>query len=288
MQWSKPPRSNESRPPSPTGRLKRSSSPRNWECYARKTTAGLRSAFDLWAAEPLGLDGARHTLEMNAEAIIASDEGETARIATEMSDASDIAARYRFFHWPLEFPSVFHRERRGFDVVMGNPPWNKVKFEMPSFLALHDPGIRGLRSGLERDERAKRLFEQRPELRQEVEDTRRQIEEQRKFFRSENGYTIQGSGDTDLYKLFCERYASIARNRGFIGVVLPRVAFLNDGSRGFRRWFFKECRPSRIDALLNSGRWAFDMEGRYTVALTATQVGVPVDGFLTINRPSAQ
>ena len=252
----------------------------------REATGGLRAAFDLWAAEPLGLNGARYFLETNAEAIIASDEGGAKRMATELSDASDIAARYRFFHWPLEFPSVFHRERRGFDVVVGNPPWNKVKFEMPSFLALHDPGIRGLRSGIERDERANRLFEQRPELRQEIEDTRQQIEEQREFFRPENGYTIQGSGDTDLYKLFCERYASIARKRGFIGVVLPRVAFLNDGSRGFRRWFFKGCRPSRIDALLNSGRWAFDMEGRYTVALTAAQVGVPVDGTLTITGPA--
>ena len=252
----------------------------------REATGGLRTAFDLWAAEPLGLNGARYILETNAEAIIARDEVETKGMATELSDASGIAARYRFFHWPLEFPSVFHRERRGFDVVVGNPPWNKVKFEMPSFLALHDPGIRGLRSGIERDERANRLFEQRPELRREIKDTRQQIEEQREFFRPENGYTIQGSGDTDLYKLFCERYASIARKRGFIGVVLPRVAFLNDGSRGFRRWFFKGCRPSRIDTLLNSGRWAFDMEGRYTVALTAAQVGVPVDGSLTVTGPA--
>ena len=198
-----------------------------------------------------------------------------ADVAKSIAAAARIASDYRFFHWPLEFPHVFHRERPGFDVVVGNPPWNKVKFEMPSFLALHDPGIRGLRSGLDRDERAARLFLQRPELRQEVEDTKGLIEEQRKFFRPENGYTTQGSGDTDLYKLFCERYVSIARTRGFIGVVLPRVAFLNDGSRGFRRWFFKECRPSRVDALLNNGRWAFDMEPRYTVALTAAQVGSP-------------
>ena len=259
---------------------------RSEELGARReeATAGLRAAFDLWTAEPLGLGGARHTLELHADAIV-ERRGPT-EVRQVIADATGIAEPYRFFHWPLEFPSVFHRERPGFDVVVGNPPWNKVKFEMPSFLALHDPGIRGLRSGLERDERANRLFEQRPELRQEIKDTRQQIEEQREFFRPENGYTIQGSGDTDLYKLFCERYASIARKRGFIGVVLPRVAFLNDGSRGFRRWFFKECRPSRIDALLNSGRWAFDMEGRYTVALTAAQVGIPVDGSLTITGPA--
>ena len=249
-------------------------------------TAGLRSAFDLWTAEPLGLDGARHTLETNAEAIITEDEGKAGGVQGKIEGASLIAGQYGFFHWPLEFPNVYRPERRGFDVVVGNPPWNKVKFEMPSFLALHDPGIRGLRSGLERDERAERLFRQRPELRREIEEVKQQIEEQRKFFRPENGYTIQGSGDTDLYKLFCERYASITRRQGYIGVVLPRVAFLNDGSRGFRRWFFRACRPSRIDALLNNRRWAFDIHPQYSIALVTAQVGASVSGSVTVTGPA--
>lgn len=263
-----------------------------------KETGGLRAAFDLWAAEPLGLMvdnmygksngteqvGARHVLENNADAIV--ERREPPAVTEIVSNASAMASGHRFFHWPLEFPHVFHRERPGFDVVVGNPPWNKVKFEMPSFLALHDPGIRGLRSSLDRDERAKRLFQQRPELLEEIEETKRQIEEQREFFRPENGYTIQGSGDTDLYKLFCERYASIARKQGFIGVVLPRVAFLNDGSRGFRRWFFKECRPNRIDAVLNNRQWAFDIHPQYAIALVTAQVGVPVDGVVTTAGPA--
>ena len=251
-----------------------------------EATAGLRAAFDLWAAEPLGLGGARHALEINAEAIVEGDGAVPADVAKSIAAAKRTASDYSFFHWPLEFPNVFHRARPGFDVVVGNPPWNKVKFEMPSFLALHDPGILSLSSGLDRDERAERLFRQRPELRQEAEEARHLVKEQRKFFRPENGYAIQGSGDTDLYKLFCERYVSIARNQGFMGVVLPRVAFLNDGSRGFRRWFFKECRPNRIDALLNNRHWAFDMEQRYTIALTTAQVGVPADGSLTVTGPS--
>ncbi len=251
-----------------------------------EATAGLRAAFDLWTAEPLGLDDARRILESRAASIVEARVRRPAEVRQAIADAAGMAAQYRFFHWPLEFPNVFHRERAGFDVVVGNPPWNKVKFEMPNFLALHDPGIRGIRTGLERDQRAERLFQERPELRQEIQGIQRQIEERRQFFRPANGYSIQGSGDTDLYKLFCERYASIARDKGFMGVVLPRVAFLNDGSRGFRRWFFKECRPSRIDSILNSGRWAFDMEGRYTIALTSAQVGVPVDGQITTTGPA--
>ena len=248
-------------------------------------TAGLRSAFDLWTAEPLGLDGARHTLETNADNII---EGQAnANIQDALTDATAIAGQYGFFHWPLEFPNVFHRERPGFDVVVGNPPWNKVKFEMQSFLALHDPGIRGVRSSVERDKRANRLFQQRPELKLEIDDIKHQVEVQRDFYCPANGYAIQGRGDTDLYKLFSERFAAIAREQGYMGVVLPRVAFLNDGSRGFRRWIFKECRPNRIDILWNNRRWAFDMEPRYSIALTAAQLGMPPDNLIEVTGPAS-
>ena len=253
----------------------------------REATTGLRHAFNLWAAEPLGLAGARHALETHAGPIVASDSAQTAKIETEISAASHIAERFRLFHWPLEFPNIFHRERPGFDVVVGNPPWDKIKFELFNFLALHDPGIHGVRSALERDQRAERLFRQRPQLRQEIERRRQQIQVQREFFRTENGYTIQGSGDTDLYKLFCERYASISRRNGFMGVVLPRVAFLNAGSRGFRRWFFRECRPSRMDAIVNTRRWAFDIHPQNpTIALVTAQVGVENTGSIVATGPS--
>jgi len=44
--------------------------------------------------------------------------------------AQEIAQEKRFYHWELEFPEVFMNNRtqflgntRGFDVVLGNPPW---------------------------------------------------------------------------------------------------------------------------------------------------------------------
>ena len=249
----------------------------------RESTTGLRAAFDLWSAQPLGLAKGRNLLTLHAENIIAGDH---TKVEAEIAQAEAIAAQYNFFHWPLEFPTVFHAQRPGFNVVVGNPPWNKIKFEMPNFLSLHDPGIRGLPSATARDQRAALLFERNPDLLDEIEETKLQIENQRQFFRPENGYTGQASGDTDLYQLFCERYASIAADKGYIGVVLPRVAFLNDGSREFRRWFFKHTKPNRIDTILNSARWAFNMEPRYTVALTASQIGVPPQGSVTVTGPA--
>ena len=50
------------------------------------------------------------------------------------------AAEYAFFHWPLEFPAVF--ERGGFDVVLGNPPWERIKLQEQEFFAERKPGHR--------------------------------------------------------------------------------------------------------------------------------------------------
>src|SRR6185369_12280040 len=44
------------------------------------------------------------------------------------NDFIETRARERFFHWELEFPEVFFdKERPGFDVVLGNPPWDKIR-----------------------------------------------------------------------------------------------------------------------------------------------------------------
>ena len=251
-------------------------------------TAGMRTAFDLWASEPLGLNGARHALETNAEAIVANDEGETARIATELLDASDIAERYRFFHWPLEFPSVFHRERPGFDVVVGNPPWNEITVEELRFYLLRDPGLRGIRTLTDRRERIAALDELNPDWRGEFEAQQEQLATVRAFFTERGGYQLQGVGDKDLYQLFCERYSHLVRQDGRLGVVLPRTAFLALGANGFREWLFTHNSLRRLDLLLNNRSWAFTIHPQYTIALLTGQRTAPTEqATFQLTGPSA-
>ena len=230
-----------------------------------EATEGLRNAFNLWAAEPLGLEGARHSLENYAAAIVGRKE--PGEITLAIDSAKGIASRYRFFHWPLEFPGVFHRERPGFDVVVGNPPWNEITIEELAFYALRDPGLRGMPNLADRKRRIAELDKQHPEWREEFETQQDQLAILRKFFSTAGGYQLQGVGDKDLYQLFCERYTHLVRQSGRLGVVLPRTAFLAEGVRGFRKWLFDQTTVTTVDFLLNAKRWAFDMEPRYTVAL---------------------
>ena len=253
----------------------------------RDATSGLRSAFNLWTAEPLGLAGARHKLETSAAAIV-GDRELPADVVVALSEASDMAQRLRFFHWPLEFPHVFHREQQGFDVVIGNPPWDEVTIEELAFYALRDPGLRSVSLDRDRRKRIAELDALHHDWREEFEALKQRLATVRRFFSADGGYQLQGAGDTDLYQLFCERYTHLVRSDGRLGVVLPRSAFMTKGAERFRRWLFGQTTVSKVDYLLNSGQWAFSMEPRYTIALLAMQRLQPAgDSAFRATGPSA-
>ncbi|MDO4231341.1 MAG: class I SAM-dependent DNA methyltransferase [Lautropia sp.] len=52
--------------------------------------------------------------------------------------AQEVAKALRFLHWPLEFADIF-RDKGGFDVVLGNPPWIKVEWNEQALLSDFDP-----------------------------------------------------------------------------------------------------------------------------------------------------
>ena len=192
-----------------------------------------------------------------------------------INDATNIANRFRFFHWPLEFPSVFHRERPGFDVVVGNPPWNELRMEELAFYALRDPGLRGLTNPIDRNKRIAQLDRQNPDWRDELESEQDRLSTMRDFFSQDGGYYLQGVSDKDLYQLFCERYSHLVRQNGHIGVVLPRLAFLALGAKGFRQWLFANNSLRRLDLILNKRQWAFTIHASYTIALLTGQRTLP-------------
>ena len=179
-------------------------------------------------------------------------------------------------HFPVVFPEVFLRERAGFDVILGNPPWEKARVEEHGFWARFVPGLRGLNQR-EREADIPGLRESRPDLVKELEVEVAAASALRRAL-SRGPFPGMGTGDPDLYKAFCWRFWFLVAERGGrIGVVLPRSVLAAKGSEEFRWRVFGEARLTDATTLLNSGRWAFDMEPRYTVALVAIERGVDAD-----------
>ena len=234
-----------------------------------RATEGVRRLYDAWTAGPLGVPKARQLVETAPLELISG----AVQLPVAASEVSD---QLRVLHWPLAFPEVFAGDRPGFDVVIGNPPWEEVTVEELAFYARYSPRLRGL-AAVDRVLALSRVKAERPGLAGELVVEQRRTALLRQFLGPAGGYE-RSVGDPDLYKFFCQRYRALLANGGRLGVVLPRSTFLTAGSRGFRRWLFGSNRVERIDFLLNSRLWMFETHGQYTVALLAAAAAMPDEG----------
>jgi hypothetical protein len=187
--------------------------------------------------------------------------------------AQQVLGKLRPVHFPVAFPEVFLRERAGFDVILGNPPWQEATVEEHAFWARYEPGLRGL-SQREQEKLKDKLRSTRPDLVALLQAELAEAEDIRKALVA-GPYPGMGTGDPDLYKAFCWRFWQLThRNGGRIGVVLPRTAWSAKGSELFRRKVFSEAESVVITALVNNRLWVFD-DGhpQWTYALTTITLG---------------
>lgn len=191
------------------------------------------------------------------------------------------------FHFPIAFPEVFLRERPGFDVILGNPPWQEVTIEEPGFWTRHFPGLKGV-SEAERKKRIPTLRRDRPDLQAAYEAERSEVERERAVLGA-GFYPGMGTGDPDLYKAFAWRFWQLAASDGGrIGVVLPRNALSALGSQDLRKELFQCSLEVSIATLINRGQWVFpQVHPQFTFALVGIARGEPDGETIALRGPYA-
>jgi hypothetical protein len=173
-------------------------------------------------------------------------------------------------HMPFLFPEVFLRERGGFDVLIGNPPWEKLKVEEHQWWGLRFPGLRSLPMA-GRTARILELRRERPDLDREYEADVRLGQELRDVILA-GPFPGIGAGHIDLYKAFAWRNWQLARRDGAVGVVLPRTALTGAGTEMWRREVLEHGSFSDVVVTINTGNWVFEnVDGRYSAALVAVR-----------------
>jgi hypothetical protein len=182
---------------------------------AAKATQGLALLCDLWTARSFGVAEASQQL-LYAERVV-QDGWPGNLIEQRIADqVAQLRELHRFFHWPVAFPGVMSRgERSGFDVIIGNPPWEELTIERLAFYALFRPGIRAMPDG-PRERAISSLLGQRPELEVRLRQEQDRANAERSFFTSTPDYPSM-PGDPDLYKFFCARYSTLLRPDGSLG-----------------------------------------------------------------------
>ena len=189
-----------------------------------------------------------------------------AQTAKGFNQAKQLAEELNAVHFPVAFPEVFMSDRPGFDCIIGNPPWEEIKFEARDFWTLRILGLRSLNQAKQKEAIAD-ISKSRPDLVAELQLTKARIGNYSVAL--ESGPYDTSTGDTDLYKIFAWRFWYLLADDGYIGVVLPRSALSAKGMTRWRQEIIENGTIPDATLLLNRSNWAFDdMEARYTISLT--------------------
>ena len=169
--------------------------------------------------------------------------GESLTEAT-MATLHELAAEYRFFHWHLEFPHLFRSGgpadglgwRGGFDVVLGNPPWERVKLQEQEFFAVRDPHIAAAPNAAARKRLIQALETSNPSLYGAYLGALRRAAGESHLLRVSGRYPLAGRGDINTYAVFAEGSRALMDEHGRMGMILP-TGIATDATT---QYFFKD------------------------------------------------
>ncbi|MDE0024500.1 MAG: hypothetical protein OXP69_08820 [Spirochaetaceae bacterium] len=250
---------------------------------ANAAVAGTAALFDLVAAGPISNDRRVVGFAFEDWERVAG----SAKTASAVAQAREDLAGLHVLHFPVAFPEVFLRERPGFDVIIGNPPWQEATLEEHAFWARHFPGLRSLPQRQQEAEKA-RLRKARRDLVRVYEGELDEMERVRKALVG-GSYPGMGTGDPDSYKAFCWRFWHLsAAEGGRIGVVLPRSALAAKGSQEFRAAIFDRSARVEVTMLVNNRQWVFpEVHPQYSIGLASIAHGAPDEESIRLRGPFA-
>lgn len=180
------------------------------------------------------------------------------------SEVKRIAEEQRFFHWCVEFPEVF-AANKGFDVMCGNPPWDKIKVEDKKWFESHNRAdIVNAGTASLRKEAIEALQTSDPTLYKEYTKALADAEALSRFARLAGRFDLTATGDIDLYPMFAELCLSFSKEAW--GLVLPTGIAMNDSNKAF---FSKLIDENRLISLYDfeNREKLFEIDSRFKFCL---------------------
>lgn len=197
-------------------------------------------------------------IEKNPHSVSPSIQDEVRRIATE----------YKFFHWHLAFPGVFRVPKRGespdnremgwsggFDVVLGNPPWEHTELKEREFFAEVPALSASSLTGAERKRRISDLKISDPALYVAFTQAKRTADGIAVFLCCSGLYPLCGRGRINTYAVFAELFSRLPMSQGAAGMIVPSGIATDDTTK----FYFQD--------IVESGRLVslYDFENRNAI-----------------------
>ena len=178
----------------------------------------------------------RHNLVGVAAAGRIGGRGEAIVAANELLErAAQLARREHFFHWQTAFPTVWKNGVGGFDAVIGNPPWDRIKLQQVEWFAERKPEIALQARAADRKQLIAREQARNTPLWRDYLVACDAAEASARVIRECGDYPLLSSGDINLYSLFVERAQELVRPGGIVGLITPSGIAADLGASAFFR-----------------------------------------------------
>ncbi|MCD4784878.1 MAG: N-6 DNA methylase [Candidatus Eremiobacteraeota bacterium] len=121
----------------------------------------------------------------------------------------------------------------GFDVVLGNPPWERIKLQEKEWFANRRLDIAAARNASVRKKMIQALAWEDPALYKDFQDHKRKSEGDSHFVRNSERYPLCGRGDINTYTIFAELNRSMINAMGKVGCIVPSGIATDDTTKYF-------------------------------------------------------
>jgi len=125
------------------------------------------------------------------------------------------------FDWRERFPDVFGREEAGFDCVIGNPPWERIKLQEREFFSLPAPEIATATNAAKRRQLVAKLESDDPALYERYQQALEAADSLLTYCRASDQYPLTGKGDINTYAVFAELAYRLVAPHGRVGLLVP-------------------------------------------------------------------
>ncbi len=189
--------------------------------------ADLWCAAFVWRKEPGPLRDLAPT-----EATFRAIQKEPTRAPRALRDEAErLRAQYNFFHWHLAFPQV--SAKGGFDVVLGNPPWEHIELKEEEWFAQRQPEIAGAPNASARKALVAKLESEAPALFAEFRRALRGFDAETHLLRRSGRFPLCAKGRINTYAIFAEHNRSVLGPSGRAGFIVPTGIATDDTTKAF-------------------------------------------------------
>ena len=140
----------------------------------------------------------------------------------------------------------------GFDVVLGNPPWERIKLQEQEFFATRSPEIATAPNKAARDQLIRQLacedaLPAERALFEAFETAKRESEAISQFVRTGGRFPLTGVGDINTYAVFAETFLRLVGPKGRVGLIVPTGIATDNSTKAF---FDRAVTGKRLVSLL--------------------------------------